>query len=116
MPKFEKGQSGNPGGRPKEVAGVRELARQHTPDAVATLVAIMQNEDAPPAARVSAANSLLDRGYGRPNQAVSVSTDTGISERLAAAERRMLEASRTSDTMFPHAIIEDVQGSHEYGD
>ncbi len=75
MGKFEKGQSGNPGGRPREVAEVRELARLHTPEAVATLVEIMQDKDAPPASRVSAANSLLDRGFGRPQQALSIGGD-----------------------------------------
>jgi hypothetical protein len=57
---FQKGQSGNPGGRPKVVAEVRELARQHTSKAVETLVSIMSNHKAAPAARVSAANALLD--------------------------------------------------------
>ena len=28
---FQKGRSGNPGGRPKEVAEVRDLARRSTP-------------------------------------------------------------------------------------
>jgi hypothetical protein len=65
---FKKGHSGNPGGRPKVVAEVQELARQHTTDAVETLVSIMTNPNSAPAARVSAANALLDRGYGKPPQ------------------------------------------------
>jgi Family of unknown function (DUF5681) len=35
---FSKGQSGNPGGRPKVVGEVQELARQHTGEAIKTLV------------------------------------------------------------------------------
>ena len=65
---FKKGQSGNPGGRPKVVAEVKELARAHTGEAIKTLVSIMTNPKSAPAARVSAANSLLDRGYGKPPQ------------------------------------------------
>jgi Family of unknown function (DUF5681) len=33
---FQKGRSGNPGGRPKVVAEVKELARQHTGKAIET--------------------------------------------------------------------------------
>ena len=40
---FEKGQSGNPGGRPKVIAEVKELARAHTGEAIETLVSIMTN-------------------------------------------------------------------------
>jgi Family of unknown function (DUF5681) len=65
---FKKGQSGNPGGRPKVVAEVKELARAHTGEAIETLVSIMSSPKAAPAARVSAANALLDRGYGKPPQ------------------------------------------------
>jgi Family of unknown function (DUF5681) len=68
---FKKGQSGNPGGRPKVVAEVRELAREHTAEAVQTLVSIKTNTKAAPAARVSAANALLDRGYGKPPQHIT---------------------------------------------
>ena len=68
---FEKGQSGNPGGRPKVVGEVKELARAHTGEAIETLVSIMSNPKAAPAARVSAANSLLDRGYGKPLQHIT---------------------------------------------
>ena len=68
---FRKGQSGNPGGRPKVVAEIKELAREHTAEAIETLVSIMNDAKSAPAARVSAANSLLDRGYGKPPQHIT---------------------------------------------
>ena len=68
---FKKGESGNPGGRPKVIAEVKELARAHTGEAIETLVSIMTNPKSAPAARVSAANALLDRGYGKPPQHIS---------------------------------------------
>ena len=44
---FQKGTSGNPGGRPKVLGDVQELARQQSPQAIDTLVAIMQDMKAP---------------------------------------------------------------------
>ena len=68
---FPKGVSGNPGGRPKVLGDVQELARQKSPEAIETLSKIMRDEKAAPAARVAAANALLDRGYGKPTQPIS---------------------------------------------
>jgi|SRR6516164_535610 len=59
------GRSPNPGGRPKIVADVRDLARQHTRTALETLVEICRHGKTE-SARVAAANSLLDRGWGKP--------------------------------------------------
>ena len=42
-----------------------ELAKDHTHDALLTLVDVAKNGRSD-AARVSAANALLDRGYGKP--------------------------------------------------
>src|SRR5262249_16629445 len=66
-----KGQSGNPGGRPKIIGEVQELARQYTVEAVDTLASIMRDKKAPAAARAMASNSILDRGYGKPPQMLS---------------------------------------------
>lgn len=45
---FRPGVSGNPGGRPRELRDVTELARSHSPEAIETLVEIMNDETAPP--------------------------------------------------------------------
>jgi hypothetical protein len=66
--RFQPGRGGNPGGRPKVIAELRDLARLHTLEAVDTLVAVMRDRRASAAARVAAACAILDRGYGRPGQ------------------------------------------------
>jgi hypothetical protein len=53
---------------PKTLTELRSLARSHTAAALNVLVGIMNREDANLAARLSAANSLLDRGWGKATQ------------------------------------------------
>jgi hypothetical protein len=94
---FQKGTSGNPGGRPKVIGDVQELARERSPAAINTLAAIMDDTNAPPAARVAAANSLLDRGYGKPTQPIAqtltkIDPSTMSDAELAAIVRNGLQA------------------------
>ena len=49
----------------KALLEIRSLARSHTRTAIRVLVGIMRCKDATPAARVSAANAILDRGWGK---------------------------------------------------
>ena len=95
---FARGQSGNPGGRaikPKTIElrklehDVRMFARDRGAEAVDKLVALMRGVITveidrkpveivvPPMAQLAAANALLDRGYGRPAQAVEMSGKDG---------------------------------------
>ena len=66
------GQSGNPGGRPRIVEAVRDIARESTMLAIETLRQIAADTDAASAARVSAATALLDRAWGKPLQGVAM--------------------------------------------
>jgi hypothetical protein len=76
---FKKGQSGNPGGRPKKLLpdgrSLVEIAMGYTVDALNTLADIMRDDEAPPAARATAANSLLDRAHGKPKQPIESDLD-----------------------------------------
>ena len=63
---FQAGVSGNPGGRPAQLAEVTELARARTPKVIETLYGIVIDDKHPTSARVSAAQTLLDRGYVFP--------------------------------------------------
>ena len=74
---FQKGCSGNPGGRPAVVKEVQELAREHTATAINTLVEIATDKSKSAAARVSAATAILDRGYGRPTQFMDIEKPKG---------------------------------------
>jgi hypothetical protein len=67
--RFEKGRSGNPGGRPKGNEEFREACREHTPQALKTLLKWMKSKDGK--AAIAAANSILDRGWGKATQPLS---------------------------------------------
>ena len=54
---------------------IKSLARGHTESAVNVLAGIMNQSDAPPAARVSAASAILDRGWGKPTQPIAGDED-----------------------------------------
>lgn len=63
---------GNPGGITKEVKAqqraARELALQYCPRAIQELVKLLDSDDE--RVRTVAANSILDRGLGKPAQAL----------------------------------------------
>lgn len=86
---FEKGRSGNPGGRPKEDNEVKRLARAQGAAAIARLAEWMVSDN--PKASVAAAQALLDRGFGKPTQPLANDEDSplfpdliGLKEALAS--------------------------------
>lgn len=90
---FVKGQSGNPSGRPKVVGALRDLARAHAEEGINTLVAIMNDDATPPAARVAAVKELLDRGFGKAPQPMDGDGEGGAIKVIQTIERRIVRPS-----------------------
>lgn len=76
---------------------IRSLARKHTHKALNTLVSIMVEPKAPAAARIMAANSLLDRGWGKAAQLVDVQGDV---KHLVELQLRVVPARNTDATQL----------------
>ena len=66
-PKTGGRQRGTPN---KATASLKALAGNYTAQALETLASIMSDVEQPAAARVAAANSLLDRAHGKPRQEI----------------------------------------------
>jgi hypothetical protein len=71
------GAGRKPGQVSKAKIDIAERAKTHGDAALKTLAEIMASKDEPASARVAAANALLDRGYGKPAQAVALSNPDG---------------------------------------
>jgi hypothetical protein len=73
----------------KSITQIRSLARSHTKGAINALVGVMRSKNATPAARVSAANAILDRGWGKAPQAIE--NGDGALELVHRIERIIVE-------------------------
>lgn len=60
----------------KSLTEIRSAARTHTDLAIRTLKEVCSSKQSPPNARVSAAVALLDRGWGKPEQYIDVTSRT----------------------------------------
>lgn len=94
-------------GRVSALTEVQALARTHTDSAISVLAEIMNNSNNPAAARVSAANSLLDRGWGRVAQRIELATplerldDQSLQDRIAERLRGIILEGESEDVSLP---------------
>ena len=86
---FAAGQSGNPGGRPKDEHRFAELARSYTVEAIDTLVELMR-DGKDKRIRGTAAQALRDRGWGKAKAEVVASAEGSYLDVLRVVNERVL--------------------------
>lgn len=72
--RFQKGTSGNPGGRPALAPDVKKALEAASERAASRLVELIESDD--PRVALMASNSVLDRLYGKPAQTVDAKVQT----------------------------------------
>jgi hypothetical protein len=99
-----KGTSGNPLGKPARIHEIEKLAREHSVAALNKIVALLNSKDDRVA--LAAANSLLDRGFGKPPLAVQAETVKWDMGALYLEALKMSNAERQNKDAPPMRIIE----------
>ena len=61
---------------------MKEAAQAYTEMALGVLVEVAESQESPPAARVAAANALLDRAHGKPTQALTGEVQVSLTDLL----------------------------------
>ncbi|MDA9013577.1 DUF5681 domain-containing protein [Alphaproteobacteria bacterium] len=94
---FAPGKSGNPGGRPKDEHRVAELARSYTLEAIDTLVELMR-DGKDERVRGTAAQALLDRGWGKAKLEVVTGAEGSYLDVLRVVNESMLSKRNETQT------------------
>ena len=79
----------------RATADIKAVTGAYTSEAVGVLVDLMRNENTPPAVRLAAANSLLDRSHGKPAP-VTTGDDETDNERTESVTIRIVDCSADS--------------------
>ena len=105
---FKPGASGNPGGGPKAASIIALEARKHGLAMVSVLNTLARRAKSEQV-RVAAANSLLDRAYGRPSQSVELNFTASL------LQKKLTEMSPDELRVFEERVLQ-ISGAGADGD
>ena len=112
---WQKGESGNPGGRPAMLKEVRQICQDISPEGCQVLHQIMWDEKQPASARVAAVREIFDRAMGKPEQEHRVSGQINFAHLLAEYSQLMaLEEGgkvQVLDLVDGHAVDDDAKAN-----
>jgi len=121
------GEVRNPNGRPKKVLTAQEAferrvkndlraaAKEFSPQALRTLVEIMNDTNVAAQHRLSAANSVLDRAHGKPTNHTDVSV--GVYDRMSDKELiKFLTGKDITGEVIEHESGDDDSSNESYDD
>ena len=79
---------------------IEDVALRHAESAIATICAIMDDTDVHPQHRLSAANTLLDRAFGKVDQRLAIASLSVNSGDYEAADQLALRSMSTRDLLL----------------
>jgi uncharacterized protein (DUF885 family) len=101
------GSGRKPGVKNRVTRALKELANEYTERALTVLVSVMEDETAPHAARVAAADKILDRGHGKPAITIDASVSGKLDqEMLHRLETEMVERMAKARERQRQGLIE----------
>lgn len=112
---FKKGQSGNPAGRAKPTADeldLRAAARLKAPEALLTIVRLMEQSDND-GVRLKAAEIVLDRGYGKAPQMVDLNVKRHANELNDAELHAIASGARVALEAISEAEPDRIYAVHK---
>src|SRR6185312_11056653 len=112
---FQSGNLANPGGRPKSVSQIQLYALARCREAIDVATRVMRQPKEGDNVRLRACEMILDRGVGRPNQAVALDIaltrplETMSTEELQDFRARYAAVVSASPQLIEHVLEKEPE-------
>ncbi len=85
------------------------MAREHAESALAILVRVAEDDEAPHSSRVTAATAILDRGYGKPVASIEHTGKDGSTIQTEATTRVVIVPAKLAAAPIVRKMLDDEE-------